>query len=188
MTPSAETTSQRNASPSGTPRPSDAIADMYQKHAGKLLGWVTANCGFRNDAEDICQEIWLKVVRFLPSFDPSTNFFSWLLTIANNVIIDFHRRRKVIGRNPDGFAEDYDPKDPRAVRPDDIAMHDEQTQILAQCVTKLPERQRDLFKCLMAGGTVPSCAEKLDMPTSSAYLEQKKAIASLGLCVERNPS
>lgn len=186
MSPTTETTSQSIAAPNGKPRPRDELAARHQEFAGKLLGWVSANCGLRNEVEDICQETWLRVFRFLPSFDPSTNFFSWLLTIANNVVIDFHRRRKV--RRPEEFAPDFDPQDSRTAQPDDIAMYHERAKTLESCVTKLPERQRDLFKCVMAGGTVTSCAEELQIPTSSAFLEQKQAIASLGRCVERSSS
>ena len=188
MPPTAETTPLRNASPSGTARPDGEFAARHKEYARKLSPWVAANCGSPNDVDDICQQVWIRVFRSLASFDPTTNFFAWLLAIARNVIIDFYRRRKVKRRNAEEFGEDYDHQDPRALPPEDFAMQHEQAQVLAECVTKLPEQQQDLFNCLMSGGTVPTCAEQLDMPVSSAYLEKQKAIASLKFCVERNPS
>jgi RNA polymerase sigma-70 factor (ECF subfamily) len=51
------------------------------------------------DPEDACQEIWEKVLRALPGFDPkgSASVSTWVATIAHRHLVDRHRRRVVRG-------------------------------------------------------------------------------------------
>lgn len=51
------------------------------------------------DPEDACQEIWEKVLRALPGFDPggTASVSTWVATIANRHLVDRHRRRAVRG-------------------------------------------------------------------------------------------
>ena len=48
------------------------------------------------EAEDITQEIFVKVWRNLSRFDRSKSFKSWLFTIAKNTLVDFYRKRRDI--------------------------------------------------------------------------------------------
>jgi RNA polymerase sigma-70 factor (ECF subfamily) len=51
------------------------------------------------DPEDACQEIWEKVLRALPGFDPNgtAQASTWVATIAHRHLVDRHRRRVVRG-------------------------------------------------------------------------------------------
>lgn len=54
--------------------------------------------------EDAYQEIWLKVARALPGFDPAgpATLRTWVLTIAHRHLVDLHRRARVRGvQEPD---------------------------------------------------------------------------------------
>ncbi len=46
-----------------------------------------------SEAEDLAQDVFLKVFRSIDSFVPGTNFRAWLLRIATNCFIDGARRR-----------------------------------------------------------------------------------------------
>lgn len=46
------------------------------------------------DAADAAQDILIKVLRALPSYDPERSFSTWIFGIARNTCIDAHRRRK----------------------------------------------------------------------------------------------
>ncbi|MDP2314139.1 MAG: RNA polymerase sigma factor [Pseudomonadota bacterium] len=51
------------------------------------------------DPEDACQEIWEKVLRALPRFDPAgpASVKTWVARITHRHLVDRHRRRKVRG-------------------------------------------------------------------------------------------
>lgn len=55
------------------------------------------------DPEDACQEIWEKVLRALPRFDPAgpASVKTWVARITHRHLVDRHRRRKVRGISVD---------------------------------------------------------------------------------------
>jgi RNA polymerase sigma-70 factor (ECF subfamily) len=50
--------------------------------------------GRRHEAEDLCQDIFLKVSTILDRYDRSCTFKPWLLQVARNFLIDHHRSRR----------------------------------------------------------------------------------------------
>jgi RNA polymerase sigma-70 factor (ECF subfamily) len=59
------------------------------------------------DPEDACQEIWEKVLRALPRFDPigPASVKTWVARITHRHLVDRHRRRKVRGISVDAEEE-----------------------------------------------------------------------------------
>lgn len=49
-------------------------------------------CGSGDDADDLFQETWMRVVRSASRFDPERRFSTWLFQIAVNLCRDWHRR------------------------------------------------------------------------------------------------
>jgi RNA polymerase sigma-70 factor (ECF subfamily) len=52
--------------------------------------------GSPTDAEDITQEVFVKVWKNLKRFDPSKNFKTWIFTIAKNTALDYFKKKKTI--------------------------------------------------------------------------------------------
>jgi len=61
--------------------------------------------GTREEAEDMTQEIFLKLYHALVKYDFSRNFDAWLLTLARNHLIDEYRRTKWEKKSRDDFNE-----------------------------------------------------------------------------------
>ena len=59
--------------------------------------------GSYQEAEDLTQDIFVKLYGTLPKFDFGRNFAAWFLTLAKNHLIDVHRRTKWEKRNRDDF-------------------------------------------------------------------------------------
>ncbi len=75
--------------------PEYKIEDLYTEYRKKVLGYVAARVRSRADAEDICSDIFEKIQRKLPDFDPSkASVGTWIFTITRNSVIDFFRRQK----------------------------------------------------------------------------------------------
>ena len=62
-------------------------------------------CGSRQEAEDMTQEIFLKLYGSLAKFDFQKNFTAWLLTLAKNHLIDEYRKTKWEKTQRDEFDE-----------------------------------------------------------------------------------
>lgn len=89
---------------SGDRRAFEAIVDRY---AGTVYSVAVRAVGPGPDAEDVAQNVFLKVFEHLPSYRPSFRFFSWMYRIALNESLNAARRKRpVAGTEPDDVAED----------------------------------------------------------------------------------
>ncbi len=73
-----------------------ALAALYERHKRCLLGFLYRAVGERALAEDVFQEVWIKVLQVIESFDPDrAPFRAWLFRIASNTAVDRLRHETV---------------------------------------------------------------------------------------------
>jgi RNA polymerase sigma-70 factor, ECF subfamily len=72
----------------------EALVERYQH---RLLGVMVHLVGRVEEAEDLTQEVFLRIYRARKGYRPRAKFSTWLFTIANNLALN-HLRGK--GRNP----------------------------------------------------------------------------------------
>jgi RNA polymerase sigma-70 factor (ECF subfamily) len=71
-----------------------ALARLYDRYSRTVFGVGLKMLGDRSLAEDLTQEVFLKVWRSSGTFDPSRGGFStWLFRVTRSVALDLHRRR-----------------------------------------------------------------------------------------------
>jgi RNA polymerase sigma-70 factor (ECF subfamily) len=68
----------------------DALIVRYQHRLLRYLLYLTAN---REMAEDLFQEVWMRVLTRGAQFNGKARFETWLFTIARNLVIDQRRKR-----------------------------------------------------------------------------------------------
>lgn len=72
-----------------------ALAQIYEAYFSRLYRYVVVRVGGRAEAEDVTQQVFLKVLQSLPSYKfKGVPFSSWLFRIAHNLVVDYHRRNK----------------------------------------------------------------------------------------------
>lgn len=70
----------------------DAIRDLYRLYAGPIHRCVRRVVRDEHEAEDLTQEVFLKLLRVLPRFNPCGRpFKSWALRVARNAALDHVR-------------------------------------------------------------------------------------------------
>jgi RNA polymerase sigma-70 factor (ECF subfamily) len=69
-----------------------ALIDAHEKAIQRLLLGLTKNS---HAAEDLTQDVWLKVWANLKSFKPGTHFRAWLARIARNTFLNSLRQHRV---------------------------------------------------------------------------------------------
>ena len=67
---------------------------LMNTYAKRVFNMAYQFCGSRQEAEDLTQEIFLKLYNSLAKFDVQKNFTAWLLTLTKNYLIDEYRRTK----------------------------------------------------------------------------------------------
>src|SRR5262245_61368590 len=66
----------------------EAIVRQYRR---KVFNLAYKFVGRHDEAEDLTQDIFLKVFRSLSTFDRRANFQTWLISVARNLCIDHYR-------------------------------------------------------------------------------------------------
>src|SRR6476646_3263402 len=129
-----------------------AFSELVERYQTRLLNFIYRTIGDREKAEDLVQEVFIRVYRHLHRFDRSKKFSTWAYTIASNLAKNELRNRS---RNPlvlfqamqKNNQEDDRPvefEDP-ASRPDDMYHRRHLPQIVEETVAKLPEHHRNVF-------------------------------------------
>lgn len=87
---------------SGTDRSRQALfSEIYRDHHQSIHNFVYFRTGDLDLAEDITSEVFVKMVeQYERSFEKDKPIEPWLYAIARNLIIDHHRRSKIIDWQP----------------------------------------------------------------------------------------
>ena len=128
-----------------------ALVEMFQDRVMRVMTAVL-HCD-RAFAEDLCQEVFLRVHKGLPGFDGAVRFATWLHTIAMNVAITEYRRRRTLKRDrrtvsidaPIAGTDDlYLTPAGREVEPGERAHQHEFLARVRACVRELPDEFREV--------------------------------------------
>tara|TARA_E500000081_G_scaffold107842_1_gene109627 strand:- start:201 stop:845 length:645 start_codon:yes stop_codon:yes gene_type:complete len=90
----------------------NAFEELVSRYQNRLLGVLEHLVGKRDLAEDLAQEVFLRVYRARARYEPNAKFSTWLFTIANNLASNARRslaRRREVHidqRNSEGLAGD----------------------------------------------------------------------------------
>src|SRR4029077_18487898 len=86
-------------------RDSEFIGWLVSHYHDRLLRYRVSLTPRREQAEDLVQETWLRVLERAGQYNGRLRFEPWLFSIARNLAIDHLRRRQKIGLNtPDAEA------------------------------------------------------------------------------------
>jgi RNA polymerase sigma-70 factor (ECF subfamily) len=122
---------------------SQAVRDLFEAHGGAVYRFAMVLGGHHQDAEDVLQESFLKLLRHLDAGGDTTNVRGWLFTVAAHAVRDRQRRRaRWIPWLPA-----HDGRVPPRVLPDE----DGRLKRARAALHRLPERDR-LLLALRAQG------------------------------------
>ena len=71
-----------------------AFESLVERHQFRVVGTVAKMLGGESDAEDIAQQVFIRVWQSAPRYNPSAKFTTWLLTITRNLVFNEMRRRQ----------------------------------------------------------------------------------------------
>lgn len=72
----------------------DALAPLIRRYQRPLMALLARGSGDRHEAEDLFQEIWMRVMRGARGYDPTLPFRPWLFTVAWNALRNAMRRQR----------------------------------------------------------------------------------------------
>jgi RNA polymerase sigma-70 factor (ECF subfamily) len=123
-----------------------AFVTLVERHRAMVYRLAFQYAGNHYDADDIAQDVFIKVHRSLHTFRQDAQFTSWLYRIAMNACID-HGRRRTPTTSLDATGPDERPFEAVAESPgpDQHVFAGEVRQAVEQAVDALPPQQRLIF-------------------------------------------
>ncbi|MCD6257717.1 sigma-70 family RNA polymerase sigma factor [Candidatus Aerophobetes bacterium] len=90
-----------------------SFKELVERYQSRVYSIVLAMLGDKNDADDLSQEVFLKVYRFIHQFKGRSKFFTWLYRLTINTCISARNKKK---RNnqillSQSFKKDFTPID-----------------------------------------------------------------------------
>jgi RNA polymerase sigma-70 factor, ECF subfamily len=128
----------------------EAFADLVELYHHRLVTVMHHLVNSNEEAEDLAQEVFLRVYRGRKKYHPKAKFSTWLYTIANNLALNVLRTRK---RKPTVplLVRDSGPLGPRPAeqlvldrgeQPHQRVQNQELAAVVQQALEALNERQR----------------------------------------------
>jgi RNA polymerase sigma-70 factor (ECF subfamily) len=117
-----------------------AFETLYRRHRGALYRFVLRSLKQRSSAEELFQEVWMRVIESRSRYAAQARFTTWLYTIAHNLLVDHWRRKGLTLVQLD--------EEPAMPAPDDPARQAEARESLARllrAIEALPAAQREAF-------------------------------------------
>lgn len=139
-----------------------AFEELVSRHKRGLYNFLLRSVHHRARAEELLQEVFLRVIRAKDRYQQTARFTTWIYTIARNLCVDESRRQKFRrtlpleakrrGRGGDFGLSILDRTEAQQV-PTDIASEGAKIrQRVADAIDNLPEDQREVFVMRQFGG------------------------------------
>jgi len=161
-----------------------AFEELFKRYKKPILNFIYRLIGSRETAEEVAQEVFIKVYNNLDIFDATKRFASWLYTIARNLaknaIRDKRYFRDVSLEQPisgqDEYIELKDVIADTSAQPDAIAQDEELAEQAQKVLNTLPLEYREVITlCSIQGLTYEEAAKIIGCSVATVSVRLSKA-------------
>ena len=172
----------------GDSRAWDELFDRHYAAAGRFIFQLGHDLS-REDVEEICQEVFLSVIRNLGSFHGGSQFQTWLFRIAANKTRDYRERQRAAKRGGGQAPVSLQAEDPAtgltidlpstAPGPDTSLLNAEQCALVHRALDQLDEPCREVIQLRYFGDL------SYQEISSALELNPKTVSSRLSKCLDR---
>ena len=124
----------------------EAFETLVTRHQHSVVGTAAKMLGGTADAEDIGQQVFVRVWKHAARYQPSAKFTTWLMTITRNLVFNELRRRRrsqqVSMDADEGDTIRHQFVDEQAAAPSEEMLDSELHEAIDAAIASLPEAQR----------------------------------------------
>jgi RNA polymerase sigma-70 factor, ECF subfamily len=154
-----------------------ALSELYTLYFPRVYRYILARTGNTYDAEDMAEEVFMRVLEAIERFQwREAPFSAWLFRIAHNAVISQRRKDNSRGKSAP-LSEDLalDGAGPDELVENRLALYD-----VMEAAKKLPEAQRQVIALRFGAGlSVAETARAMGKGEGNVKVIQHKAIAKL---------
>ncbi len=163
-------------------RDTDAFAGLYRATSAKLFGIILRISRRRDIADEILQEVYVKIWDRASDFDPKiASPITWMATIARNRALDEVRRKR-----PESIEDHPELLDVPADGENALAavMRGQDGQRLAECLNKLDDTKRQMVVMAYCDGcSRDELSQKFGQPVNTIKTWIRRSLAQLKGCL-----
>jgi len=150
----------------------EAFQEFHRRYSGRLHRFIARLVG-EQDAEDLVQDVMVRVLKAIRSYREADRFDAWVYRIANNLCLDTYRRHRPRASLPALAASDrFDPQW-------SIDRRERLEALLAE-IRQLPFEQKQVFLLREeAGLSFKEISRMLDAPLGTVLARMKYAMDRL---------
>lgn len=123
----------------------DAFEELVEMHQHAVVGTVAKMLGDPSDAEDVAQQVFVRIWKSAARYTPQAKFTTWMFTITRNLVFNEVRRRQ---RKPSVSLDEREEEHhistsiDAGMRPDEETLQKELEKAVDAAIQDLPEKQR----------------------------------------------
>jgi len=172
------------------------LIELWEKHYEAVFLFVSTRVPDHNLAEDIASTAFVQALQWLAKNgalpEDRANYRAWLMRIARNALITWHRRRPIRGSGSPRNSDDNqgplpcpDIPDPRTVSPSSNMEKEEQLVALRECLEELPDQTRTLvLHRYLDGIPFKDLVAMTGAPQGTVAVRLHRAVRRVRDCVE----
>lgn len=148
-----------------------SIDEIYEEYYQKVFSYINSRINNYHDSEDLCEDVFTKVLKNMEKFDESKSALStWIFNITKNTLIDFYRTRHDSYELLDNY-EYIEEKD-------DVSQSE--LADLASALNKLSEEERDVIVLkYYEGYSLKEIGDKMSLTYGVVKLRHNSALEKM---------
>ena len=158
-------------------RDTEALAQLYEAYFDKVYRYIAMRVQNEMEAEDITQQVFMKVLQSISSYKKQgVPFSSWIYRIAHNQVVDFLRQQnKKATVDIDGLPLPAAGDDPQHLMEQEADIED-----LKKAIRRLTESQQEVLSLRFTGElSIAECARIMGKSEGAIKALQHSAVLAL---------
>ncbi len=158
-----------------------AFENLYTRHKGPVYRYILRLCRNEAVAEELFQEVWMKLIKASDNYITSAKFTTYLYKLAHNIFIDYYRKQSVrIVEDQSVEVDDAEYEQGSVNDPEHLTQTNQTMDKIITLLEILPNEQKEVFLLREeAGMTIPEIAETVGINNEAAKSRLRYAIAKL---------
>lgn len=169
----------------------DALATLIDRYQSRIYGFIYSKVNDRDIADDYFQETFIRVIKTLKNndfYNEKGKFLSWVMRIANNLIVDDFRKNKNIKmmRDTEEFSVFSVIKD-ETPSIEAFLISDQVSFDLHKIIEELPIDQQEVLKMrFFQDMSFKEIAEATNVSMNTSLGRMRYAISNMRKIIEKN--
>lgn len=161
----------------------EAFSDLFKIYSKKLYNFSYKYTQSGPEAEEVVQEVFLKIWKNRTKLDPELSFNAYIITIAKNHIFNGMKKKA----NEQFYKQYLTNQGTNDNSTENKIIFTNYEEVAQECIDKLPPKRKQIFMLRRESGlTIKEIAEKLNISSSTVENQMNKAMKTIKIDLSKH--